>query len=207
MHPRTLLSTVAFAAATLLAIQRADAQLQVNPQLGLTLTDLTEDQAGVETRAAVGYQFGADFRIGDQFYFQPGFYYGRSATGVKYAFSDTTVIEDDLIRTTAKLKALIGLNLIHKTGFKLRFNAGPTYDVLLSVDNKDDKIAFNRDDYKGGSFNMDGGIGLDLWILTAETGVSYGLSNAYKDQDQLSSDAKYFTWYLNVGIVLGSSGN
>lgn len=207
MHPRTLLTTTALAAAALLAIQRADAQFQVNPQLGLTLTDLTKDQAGVETRAAVGYLFGADFRIGDRFYFQPGFYYGRSATGVKNTFSANTVIEDDLVRTTAKLKALVGLNLIHKTGFKLRLNAGPTYDALLSVDNKGDKIAFNRDDFKGGSFNMDGGIGLDLWILTAETGLSYGLSKAFKDREQLSRDAKYFTWYLNVGVVLGSSGN
>lgn len=182
------------------------AQLQINPQLGMVLTDLTDDQPGVESKAAIGFQLGADLRIGGRFYFQPGAHIGRSATTVKYAFTDTTVIEDDLIRTTAKLKALVGFNLIHRSAFKLRLNAGPTYDVLLSVDNKDDKIAFNRDDYNAGSFNMDAGAGIDLLMMSAETGISYGLSNAYKDAGELQAKAKYFTFYLTIGIVIGKAG-
>lgn len=182
------------------------AQLQINPQLGMVFTDLTDDQPGVESKAAIGFQLGADLRIGGRFYFQPGAHLGRSATTVKYAFTDTTVIEDDLIRTTAKLKALVGFNLIHRSAFKLRLNAGPTYDVLLSVDNKDDKIAFNRDDYNAGSFNMDAGAGIDLLMMSVETGISYGLSNAYKDAGELQAKAKYFTFYLTIGIVIGKAG-
>lgn len=184
----------------------AAAQFQVNPQLGMALTDLTDDQAGVESKAAVGFQLGLDFRIGDRFYFQPGAHFARSVTAVKYAFSDTTVLEDDLVRSTLKLKALAGFNLIHGEAFKLRVNAGPTYEVLLSVDNKDDEIAFNKDDYNAGSFNMDAGVGIDLLFLSAETGLSYGLSKAYKDVGELTSDAKYFTIYFTVGVVIGKSG-
>lgn len=185
----------------------ASAQFQVNPQLGLTMTNLTGDDPGLEYKAALGWQVGGDFRIGDRLYFQPGFHYARTATHIKYTGIDTTVIEDDLVRTTLKIKAQVGYNLIHDETFKLRVNAGPTYDLLLSIDNKDDEIEFNQDDYNSGSFNMDAGLGVDLWIVSAETGVSYGLSNSYKDTDELSSDAKYFTWYLTVGIVIGSSGN
>ena len=50
---------------------------------------------------------------------------------------------------------------------------------------------------------MDAGLGLDIAVLTLETGVSYGLSNAYKDQGQLMGDAKYFTWYATLGLVFG----
>jgi hypothetical protein len=198
--PAMLIALLALASA-------AQAQLQVNPQLGITLTDLTNDQPGVESKAAVGFQLGADLRVGGRFYFQPGAHFGRSATTVKYAFSDTTVIEDNLIRTTLKAKALVGFNLIHSDAFKLRVNAGPTYEVLLSVDSKDDEIEFNKDDYNAGSFNMDAGVGVDLAILTAETGISYGLSNAYKDAGELTSDVRYFTFYVTLGVVIGSAGD
>lgn len=185
----------------------ARAQLQVNPQAGINLTDLTADQPYVESRAAVGAQLGADIRIGGRFYFQPGAFFGRSAIAVKYANTDTTVLEDNLVRTTAKVKALMGYNIIHRDVLKLRFNAGPTYEALLSVDNKDDEIAFNKDEYNAGSFNMDAGIGLDLGLMSLETGASYGLSQAYKDAGELTENARYFTFYLTVGIVFGSSGN
>ncbi|HRN36089.1 MAG TPA: hypothetical protein PLL18_04160, partial [Flavobacteriales bacterium] len=76
-------------------------------------------------------------------------------------------------------------------------------EALLSVDSKDDKIAFNKSDYNGGSFNLDAGLGFDVAFLTLETGVSYGLSNAYKDEGKFLSDSKYFTWYATLGVVIG----
>lgn len=185
------------------AIGSASAQFAVNPQLGINYTNLTNTPSNVTTSAAVGFQLGADLRFGDRLYFQPGAFFGRSATVVKFSPLDTTFIEDNLIRTTAKVKALIGYNIIHGDAFRLRVNAGPTYEALLSVDSKDDKIAFNKSDYNGGSFNMDGGLGVDLAFVSLETGVSYGLSNAYKDQGKLLSDSKYFTWYATLGIVIG----
>lgn len=193
---------------TLIAFSMAlRAQLQINPQLGLLATDLTDDQVGLETKAGLGFQLGADLRIGGRFYFQPGAHFGRSATTVSEVFTDSTVAEDDLIRTTLKLKALVGFNLINVTGFKLRANAGPTYDVLVSVDSRKDELAFNQEDYNAGSFNMDAGVGVDLGILTAEAGLSYGLSKAYKDIGVLTNDAKYFTIYATVGLVIGSAGD
>ena len=181
----------------------SSAQLKVNPQIGGTFTNLTNTPSEVTTSAAFGFQLGADLRLGDRLYFQPGVYFGRSATLVQISYLDTSVIEDNLIRTTAKVKALLGYNIIHKGTFKLRVNAGPTYEAILSVDSKDDKIAFNKDDYNGGSFNMDAGLGIDIMVITLETGVSYGLSNAYKDQGKLLGDSKYFTWYATLGFVFG----
>lgn len=180
------------------------AQFAINPQLGINMTNLTDNPQHTDTKAAVGFQVGADLRFGDRLYFQPGAYFGRSATVVKFGAADTAIIEDNLIRTTAKVKALMGFNLIHGDAFKLRVNVGPTYDVLLSVDSKDSKIEFNKDDYNAGSFNMDAGLGADIAIFTVETGVSYGLSKAYKDAGQLQSDAKYFTFYATIGLVFGN---
>ena len=198
MHRILLTATVAIGATW------ANAQFAINPQLGLNFTDLTDDPTSVTTKAAVGFQVGADLRLGDRLYFQPGAYFGRSATVVKSTIIDTAIVEDNLIRTTAKVKALMGFNLVHNDAFKLRVNVGPTYDVLLSVDSKDSRIDFNKDDYNAGSFNMDAGVGADIAMFTVETGVSYGLSKAYKDTDQLRSDAKYFTYYATIGLVFGN---
>ncbi len=183
------------------------AQVAINPQAGVNFTRLTNTPSGVVSSAEAGFQLGVDFRLGDRLYFQPGAFFGRSATYVKLNPLDTVVMEDNLIRTTAKVKALVGYNLIHGDAFRLRVNAGPTYEALLSVDSKDDEIAFNKDDYNSGSFNMDAGLGLDIAFLSLETGLSYGLSKAYKDEGMLLSDSKYFTWYATLGIVLGGGTN
>lgn len=194
---------VLFTAAFGLALTAAEAQFAVNPQVGANFTRLTNTPNSITSKAAVGYQLGADFRIGERLYFQPGAFFGRSATVVSTTVSDTAVIEDNLIRTTAKVKALMGYNLIDGDDFRLRVNVGPTYEALLSVDSKDDKIKFNKNDFTSGSFNMDAGVGLDLSIFTLETGVSYGLSNAYKNEGALKSDSKYFTFYATIGLVFG----
>lgn len=198
MKTRNLVLALALAAGA----QAAQAQISFNPQVGANFTQLTNMPSGMVSSAAVGWQVGADFRLGERFYFQPGAYFGRSATYIKFTPLDTVFIEDNMIRTTAKVKALVGYNIIHDDNFKLRVNAGPTYEALLSIDSKDDKIAFNKKDYNGGSFNLDAGLGVDIWKISLETGVSYGLSNAYKDSGKFMQDAKYFTWYATVGLVL-----
>ena len=181
----------------------AAAQIQINPQLGMTLQNLTEAPDGTVVRSAVGGQLGVDFRVGNRLKFQPGFFLGRNATVVTVE-NDSVEIEDNLIRTMLKLKALVTYNIVYKEGFKLRVNLGPTYDILMSVDNKDDEIQWNKSDFNAGSFNIDGGLGLDIWFLTIETGASLGLTPAFKDDADLGKiDSKYFTWYLNLGVVFG----
>ncbi|MBL8000660.1 MAG: hypothetical protein JNL05_01755 [Flavobacteriales bacterium] len=181
------------------------AQLAVNPQLGATFQNLTDAPAGTEVKAAAGAMLGLDLRIGSRFYFQPGAFLERNSTVV--STGDSVSIEDNLVRTNLKLKALVGFNLIDGDAFRLRFNTGPTYDVLLSVDDKDDRISWNKDDFNSGSLNWNGGLGADLSIFTLETGVAYGLSKVFKEQDGFTSDAKYFTFYLTAGVVLGGAND
>jgi hypothetical protein len=74
----------------------------------------------------------------------------------------------------------------------------------LSVDNKDDNIAWNKDDFNSGSFNWNLGLGVDLSIITLETGMVYGLSSVFKEEDvAFTSDPKYFTFNLTAGVVVG----
>ncbi len=190
----------------------AHAQLQVVPQAGLLVQTLQGDPDHGDYKGDLGWQAGVDLRIGGRVYFQPGLHIGRQATIVQVQVPlllDTFLVENDLVRTVLKAKALLGFNLVHKDGFKLRLNAGPTYDVLLSVDNSDDDIAWNRDDLSAGSFNLDVGAGLDIWFIALEGGVSVGLSKVL-DDDGLNNaydDPHNLTWYATAGVVIGRGGD
>ncbi|MEZ4807867.1 MAG: hypothetical protein R2815_10430 [Flavobacteriales bacterium] len=183
----------------------AKAQFQVNPQVGINYQQLTSPAAGVEYKAAMGWQLGADLRFGDRLYVQPGGFFGRSATVVKQTFSDTLSIEHDLVRTNLKLKALIGYRIVDTYQFDLRFAMGPTYDVLLSVDDRDDRIGYNKGDFSNGSLNIDAALGLDMGLFTVEPSASFGLSRVFSDNVVVKDiDSKYITYALTIGINLGN---
>lgn len=195
--------------------QSAFSQLQFNPQFGFSFLNLSDDRqipkgtnyvVEADFTADVGFMAGFDARIGNRFNFQPGIFFARNVTVTKYK-GDTLLIpqeyESEIVRTSLKLKALASYNIVHKDGFKLRLSAGPTYDFIMSVDNSTEEIDFDESDFKGGSFNLDGGVGVDIWFLTAEMGYSYGLTEAFEKNTQIRFDSKYNTFYFTVGVVFG----
>ena len=146
-------------------------------------------------------------RIGDRLFFQPGAFIGRNATVITSTAMtgpETTTIEDNLIRTNLKLKALVGYRLIDSYQFDLRFVAGPTYDVLLSSDLRDNSIAWNQGDFNKGSFNVDAGLGFDMGMFTVEPSASFGLSRAFSDNPSVQNiSSKYITYGLTIGVNFG----
>lgn len=183
----------------------ASAQFQVNPQAGVNFQQLTSPMAGVEYKANIGWQLGADLRFGDRLYVQPGAFFGRSATAVKTYSSDTLLYENDLVRTNLKLKGMIGYRIIDTYQFDLRFAMGPTYDVLLSVDDRNDEIGYNQGDFRKGSMNIDAALGFDMGLVTLEPSVSFGLSRVFSDNPPVKDiGSKYLTYGMTLGINLGN---
>lgn len=192
-------------AVTCTLISAASAQFQVNPQLGVNYQRITDPGPGLEYKASMGWQLGADLRFGDRLYVQPGAFFGRGATVAKYTFADTLVVEDDLVRTTLKLKALVGYRLVDTYQFDIRFAVGPTYDVLLSVDNSDDRIQYNRGDFGDGSLNIDAALGFDMGLFTLEPSASFGLSRVFADNPTVQDiGSKYLTYGLTIGVNFGN---
>lgn len=187
------------------AIVTTQAQFQVNPQMGVTYQHLTGAETGTQYRAAMGWQLGTDLRIGDRLFFQPGAFFGRNATVVSYDAGETAMIEDNLIRTNLKMRALAGYRIVDSYQFDLRFFAGPSYDVLLSVDDKSGNIDWNKGDFNGGSWNIDAGFGFDMGYFTLSPTASFGLSRVF-DQDVIAVKdltSKYLTYGLTIGVNFG----
>lgn len=201
----------------LTGVQLAIAQVQFNPKIGASFLKLSGSTANfkntsetIETdfTADLGVMAGADVRIGHEFLFTPGIFFSRNATITKFkgdSIFTGNELEDKLIRSSLKLRTMVGYKIINQKNLKLLVNAGPSYDFILSVDNSEDKIDFEENDFNGGSFNLDASVGVDIWFLTAELGYSYGLTEAFSnDSDiQLEFDSKFNTFYVAVGIVFG----
>ncbi|MFZ1686480.1 MAG: outer membrane beta-barrel protein [Flavobacteriales bacterium] len=180
----------------------ANAQFQVNPQLGINFQRITNPPVGSTYAARAGFLLGTDFRIGNRAYFQPGAFIGRNSTFVEY--SDTVLQTGRLVRTNLKLKALVGYRIIDTYQFDLRFGVGPTYDVLLSRDMKDSDIAWNEGDFNTGSWNLDAALGLDMGHFTVEPGISFGLSRVFNDNQNVKDiDSRYLTYGLTIGLNFG----
>jgi hypothetical protein len=186
------------------------AQTYINPKIGISFMNLSDPPPGYDYKGDVGFQMGADFRFGNAFQLIPGLYYNQVATAVKVTGVDTLDIEDNIIRNTLKARVLIGYNFINEDKFKLRVKAGPAFDYLLNSKTADNKIDFDEENFKDGTWSLEAGAGLDLWFLTLDVGYSYGLSNAYKD-DVIEVDSKYLGLYVKAGVVIklsdGQSGN
>lgn len=191
------------------------AQWQFNPQIGLTFQNLTDAPENAEYKAKAGWILGMDARVGETFYLQPGLFFARNATTITTEVPSadpnnpgtitTTSIEDDIVRSFAKLRLMGGWKLINGDAFKLRLAVGPSYDFLLSVDDKDNKLDFDEADFTSGSFNLDAAVGMDIAFFTVEPGVSFGLSQVYSDNIRTQEiDSKYLTFSLTVGLVFGS---
>lgn len=187
------------------------AQFQVNPQVGVTFQQLTDVPEGYDSKAVAGWQLGADARIGDRFFIQPGAFLGRSVTAISRTVplengsTSTVEVEDNLVNTNLKLRAQLGYRIIDSYQFDMRFMLGPSYNVLMSVDDRDDKLGWNRADFNSGSFNIDAGLGFDMGLFTLAPSASFGLSRVFRDDPSVSQiSSKYVTYGLTIGINLGN---
>lgn len=186
-----------------LQLSGLQAQLGINPQIGINFTQLSEEpKSGFDVEGRGGIYAGVDLRLGSKFYLQPGLFVVASKT--VYEYKDSLFINaSEVTRFGAKLKGLLGYKIIDSS-FKLRLMAGPTYNFLLSIDEEQNPY-FDEDDFNKGTFNLDFGVGVDILFLTAELGYSYGFSDVFeRDISEVFDDPpKYQSWIVTVGIIFG----
>ena len=172
----------------------AAAQFHINPQIGARFTSFSNPPTGVSFRAKAGFMAGLDLHIGDKVQFQPGAFYVAAATA-----SETTtgaVVAEDINHNYLKLKALVGFNLVDADVFRLRLNAGPSYDILLNAKQGD---VDSKDHWNSGTFYLQEGVGTNILFRTAELGHICGLTKAF--EGTIADDAKTFGFYVSVGVV------
>lgn len=192
MKKLLLFSLVVFATIQLFA------QVQFNPQIGITTLSVRNPPSGVTYDGKVGMSLGADLRFGERFQIQPGVHYVSSVTA--YQTSGSEAVAGEVLYRSLKIKALAAYNLIDGGQFKLRINAGPAYDFLMSAKDKTGDTDV-KGDYKNGTFFLQGGLGVDVFFLTADLGYAQGLSQTFAGEG--APDSKMAGMYFTVGVVFG----
>lgn len=204
-----------------LLAQQGYSQIRINPQGGISLLSIeSANYRDVNTlvegnfSAEIGVMSGVDFRLGKRLYFQPGIFYSKSVSLANlketvFAPNDSVVsvsyYADKLLRTTIRAKTLVGFNLINKRLFKLRLLAGPTYDFLVGASNDGTEINIDTRNFEKGTFNIDAALGLDIYILTIEAGLTQGLTEAFDKSKFYGFDSKYSGYYITLGVLLGKT--
>ncbi|MBK9288684.1 MAG: hypothetical protein IPN38_13595 [Flavobacteriales bacterium] len=150
------------------------AQFAVNPQLCITMQKLTDAPEGAEYMAALGAMIGfgyAHWRTDSTSNF--GGFFGaqqyRGERGRQPGGRGQPRAQQLEIESAGRVQPLIDGD-----GFRLRFNTGPTYDVLLSVDTRMTRSNGTRDDSTPVPSIGTLGSRADITIITLETGMTYG---------------------------------
>lgn len=178
----------------------ANAQLRVNPKVGLNLSSLTTESADWnEDGARVGFNAGVDFRVGDTdenwVFFQPGIhFYSIGAQLINEANADR--IDDVVGINSLKIPLNGGLYLTGTDGIlAVRVNGGVIPTFLLGVE--DNNLGLDRDDFQAFNFGLNAGLGIDLLVLTLDFGYEWGLTEFFE-----TGQGKNRIFNVSVGLVI-----
>lgn len=177
--------------------------LVINPQIGISLSQLSTDPEEAENRYRLGYHFGGYLRLGNAIYLQPGIFWNRMGFELQTTeeIEDEQNFENDI--SSIQVPVLLGINVINSEMFTLRANGGGVANFVTSV--KENPL-ISEDDFKTVIFGARIGAGVDLFGLTADAGYDFGLTEVFKDTElfgiEIDSDTKINSWFFSIGIKL-----
>lgn len=198
-----LLTSLAVIAAT---SAKADANVStvvINPQIGISLSQLSSDPQSAENKYRLGYHFGGYFRFGDKLYLQPGVFWDRMGLKLQTTaeISGDRDFENDI--SSIQIPVLIGLNLINSEAATIRVNGGGVGSLVTSVS---ENLLLSKDDFKDIIFAARVGAGVDFLGLTADAGYDFGLTDIFEHdqvfQAGIQENAKLNSWFFSVGLKL-----
>jgi Outer membrane protein beta-barrel domain len=179
----------------LLSISFLSAQTTIKPGIGMNFTDFSENPAGTELKAKVGYQIGGSVAFGKKFYIEPGlFYVGKSTE-----FSSTNTSfpgEEDLQISGLRIPVAVGLNILgnEKTTISLRGFGGLSGFFVTNVSDDVDE-----DEIEKTNFGVFAGAGLDFWKLYLDLSYEWSLTNVQKDVSAIDF-GKSRSLYITAGL-------
>jgi len=193
---RTILLALLAAAVALPAA--ASAQMAINPQVGLTLSRLSDDPGDFEQSARIGYQFGGFLRLGERTWLQPGLFWLRSGTELE----TVDEITDEKVKDATDLQGFyipvaIGTSLIDGDNVRLRASIGASATIVTTVN--DNEFGIEKDDFEDLIWGARAGLGLDLSRLTIDLAYDYGVTKVFKEDDE--DEVKNQVLSLTVGLL------
>ena len=164
-------------------------------QAGLNWNNPIVEEDEFITDSKAGYQIGLSYMRGKHFWWQTGLHYYHLAS--TFVPVNSSVI-GDVSYSEIKVPLLAGLSLLPTTNdvFNIRVFAGALPGVVVGK-KTDDKLNIEEDDMSGFHFDPTIGLDVDVLIVSARVGYSYGISGILKDY---KSNPSYVYLYLGIGF-------
>lgn len=170
----------------LLTTASVSAQLTVNPKFGVNVSGIDTKLNDINAEARVGWNVGADFRLGDGIIFlNPGaHFYSYSARLIQEVNDpDDVKLSEETQIQNLRLPVNIGIRLTGTDGLlQLHAKGGVTSSYVLGVNEKEG-FAFDKDSLKDWTFGANVGVGLDILFLTADINYEIGLTDYFADAE------------------------
>lgn len=150
---------------------------QLNPQFGINSSRLSTDPDFAEPSARVGYQFGADLRIGGKMFLEPGVYWYRVGSDLLTTDQVTSQpLQDQVKINYLKVPLCVGYSVLDTRLLKFRGSTGLVPSFYSGI--KDNIINLNNEDFNKLVLGLRFGIGVDILLFTFDLDYELGLGNA-----------------------------
>jgi hypothetical protein len=173
----------------------AQAQLELKPAIGLTVTSVSKDPVNGKVTGQVGYQLGATVLFGEALYFEGGLFYAKKSLAVT-DISTSTKFEPGI--TGLRIPVMVGYHIIGapKDFLSLRIFGGGSAFLVTSV-NAD---AGTKADFTSPTYGVFAGAGVDVLFLFADLQYEWSLSKLSKITAADVGQSRSF--YANAGVKI-----
>lgn len=172
-------------------------QVIFNPKAGYNHSYFTGNFEDVDFEGRSGWQVGADFRFGDEFFVMLGGYYFESENRVESIGGVNTPGSNVVFNIKGiRFPLALGADLIEGRRLGIRAFTGPNMNLIL--DNDEDAVGVNDLIYDDIAWGYNLGVGIDLGIVTFDVMHEWGLSNVFNSESITSKNSRLF---LSAGIL------
>lgn len=188
---KTLILLVFFSIPSVIFAQTSDGPSKkdlttvINPMVGMTFSAFNSEPEGLESKARVGWLVGANFRIGDQFYFEPGLQYvmlNSEFRSISGPIIDTAVLGNTDMNIL-RIPLMIGVRMLNNENkdnpLNVNVHFGLDLGIITSIDQGNTSLS--GDDFKNPILGAIIGAGIDFLSLTFTIDYSYGLTPVFKE--------------------------
>lgn len=155
-------------------------QTQINPVIGVNFSVLTTDPEKFDSEGRLGWHFGANLRIGDKFYFQPGLHYAQLNSKV-------TSLEDDPIDEhsfesnigVVRIPLLAGVRLLDAEKKEDPFNVNLHGGLAMEFVTDEENTLLTEDSFTSPLFAVVVGAGIEFMFLTFDIDYEIGLTPVF----------------------------
>lgn len=175
---KTITRIITVLTLALVFVTAAQAQVRVNPKVGVNLSALEAKLQDFDAETRAGWNAGVDFRVGKGlFYVSPGaHYYSFTARLIDHELNpDNVQFEEETTIQSLRIPLNVGVNILG-----LRAQGGLTGAYVLGVTEKNG-FAFDASDLNRFTYGANVGVGIDLLFLTADLNYEIGLRDFFKE--------------------------